>query len=69
MRLLAERTGLLTGLSTAMTRRGFTPVYDRGQLLVDLAVTQILVGEAIRQRLASGTIIRGPTDLTKGALP
>src|SRR4051794_41593002 len=35
------------GLSTAMTRRGFTPVYDRGQLLVDLAVIQLLGGEAI----------------------
>ena len=30
-----------------MTRRGFTPLYDRGQLLVDLAVTQLLGGEAI----------------------
>jgi hypothetical protein len=69
VRLLAERAGLRAGLSAAMSRRGFVPVYDRGQLLVDLAVTQILVGEAIRQRLASGTIIRGPTDLTKGALP
>jgi Transposase DDE domain group 1 len=47
LRLLAERTGLRAGLSTAMTRRGFIPVYDRGQLLVDLAVTQILGGEAI----------------------
>ena len=47
LRLLAERTGLRTGLSTAMTRRGFTPVYDRGQLLVDLAVIQLLGGEAI----------------------
>jgi hypothetical protein len=47
LRQLAERTGLRTGLSTAMTRRGFTPVYDRGQLLVDLAVTQLLGGEAI----------------------
>ena len=47
MRLLAERAGLRAGLSAAMTRRGFIPVYDRGQLLVDLAVTQILGGEAI----------------------
>src|SRR6185503_20488161 len=47
LRLLAERAGLRAGLSTAMTRRGFTPVYDRGQLLVDLAVTQLLGGEAI----------------------
>jgi hypothetical protein len=47
VRLLAERAGLRAGLSAAMTRRGFVPVYDRGQLLVDLAVTQILGGEAI----------------------
>jgi hypothetical protein len=47
VRLLAERAGLRAGLSAAMTRRGFTPVYDRGQLLVDLAVTQLLGGEAI----------------------
>jgi Transposase DDE domain group 1 len=30
-----------------MTRRGFTPLYDRGQLLVDLAMAQLLGGEAI----------------------
>ncbi len=47
VRLLAERSGLRAGLSTAMTRRGFTPVYDRGQVLIDLAVAQILGGEAI----------------------
>ena len=47
LRLLAERTGLRAGLSAAMARRGFTPLYDRGQLLVDLAVTQLLGGEAI----------------------
>jgi len=37
LRLLAERTGLRAGLSAAMARRGFDPVYDRGQVLVDLA--------------------------------
>lgn len=47
LRLLAERAGLRAGLSAAMVRRGFIPVYDRGQLLVDLAVAQILGGEAI----------------------
>lgn len=31
----------------AMRRRDFDPVYDRGQLLIDLAVAQILGGEAI----------------------
>jgi len=36
LRLLAERTGLTEKLSVAMTRRGFDPVYDRGQALVDL---------------------------------
>jgi hypothetical protein len=47
LRLLAEQSGLRAGLSKAMARRGFDPVYDRGQVLIDLAVTQILGGEAI----------------------
>jgi hypothetical protein len=47
VRLLAERSGLRAALSRAMRRTGFDPVYDRGQLLVDLAVAQILGAEAI----------------------
>ncbi|MBA2695893.1 MAG: hypothetical protein H0U62_08645 [Actinobacteria bacterium] len=47
LRLLAERTGLWAGLSAAMAQRGFDPVYDRGQVLIDLALTQILGGAAI----------------------
>ena len=47
MRLLAERTGLRAGLSTAMARRGFDPDYDRGQVLIDIALTQVLGGESI----------------------
>jgi Transposase DDE domain group 1 len=47
LRLLAERTGLRAGLSTAMARRGFNPGYDRGQVLIDIALTQILGGESI----------------------
>jgi hypothetical protein len=47
IRLLAERTGLRAGLSMAMARRGFDPVYDRGQVLIDMALAQILGGEAI----------------------
>jgi hypothetical protein len=47
LRLLAERTGLRAGISAAMRRRGFYPVYDRGQVLVDLALMQVLGGEAI----------------------
>jgi hypothetical protein len=43
LRLLAE----WAGLSAAMRRQGFDPVYDRGQVLIDLAVAQILGGEAI----------------------
>ena len=46
LRLLAERTGLRAGVSAAMARRGFDPVYDRGQVLIDMAVAQILGGEA-----------------------
>src|SRR4051794_16412116 len=47
VRLLAERLGLRAALTTAMRRTGFAPVYDRGQLLVDLAVALILGAEAI----------------------
>jgi hypothetical protein len=47
LRLLAERTGLRAGLSRAMHRRGFDPVYDRGQVLIDMAVAQVLGAEAI----------------------
>jgi hypothetical protein len=47
VRLLAERTGLRAGISAAMRRVDFDPVYDRGQVLVDLAVAQILGAEAI----------------------
>jgi hypothetical protein len=47
LRLLAERTGLRAGLSAAMRRRGFDPVYDRGQVLIDLALMLVLGGEAI----------------------
>ena len=47
MRLLADQTCLRTGLSAAMRRRGFDPVYDRGQVLIDLALMLILGGEAI----------------------
>jgi hypothetical protein len=46
LRLLAEQAELRTGLSAAM-RRGFNPAYDRGQVLVDLALMLILGGEAI----------------------
>ena len=38
LRLLADRTGLTGALSKAVARRGFTPVHDRGRVLVDAAV-------------------------------
>jgi hypothetical protein len=47
IRLLAEKSGLRAALSTAWARRGFTPLYDRGQLAVDLALTLLLGGETI----------------------
>jgi hypothetical protein len=66
LRLLAERTGLTAGLSAAMRRRGFHPVYDRGQLLLDLALTLILGGEAISdyQALAHLAPVIGPVPST-----
>jgi hypothetical protein len=47
LRLLAERTGLRAGLSAAMARPGFDPVYDRGQVLIDIALMLVLGGAAI----------------------
>ena len=66
LRLLAERTGLRAGMSAAMAQRGFHPVYDRGQLLIDLAVAQILGGEAISdfQGLRHLTPVIGPVPST-----
>ena len=37
-RLLADRAGLTGALSRALARRGFSPLYDRGRVLTDLAV-------------------------------
>jgi hypothetical protein len=36
--MLADRSGLIAGLSRVLARRGFTPVHDRGRVLADLAV-------------------------------
>jgi Transposase DDE domain group 1 len=47
VRLLADRVGLTSGRSTALTRRSFRPVHDRGRVLVDLAVLLADGGEAI----------------------
>jgi hypothetical protein len=38
LRLLADRTGLTGALSKALARRGFSPVHDRGRVLVDAGV-------------------------------
>lgn len=38
LRALADRTGLTDALSSALARRGFVPVHDRGRVLADLAV-------------------------------
>jgi hypothetical protein len=38
LRLLAEESGLRAGISTALTRSGFVPGHDRGQVLIDVAV-------------------------------
>ena len=46
-RMLADRTGLTADLSKALKRRSFTPVHDRGRVLVDVAVMLADGGEAI----------------------
>ena len=47
IRLLADRVGLTGALSAALGRRGFVPVHDRGQVLVDVATVLAAGGEAI----------------------
>ena len=49
-----------------MRRRGFDPVYDRGQVLVDLALMLILGGEAISdfQGLRHLAPVTGPVPST-----
>jgi hypothetical protein len=66
LRLLAERLGLTRGLSAGMRRPGFEPVYDRGQVLVDLALMLIDGGEAISdfQALAHLAPVIGPVPST-----
>ncbi len=46
-RMLADRTRLTSELSKALRRRSFTPVHDRGRVLVDVAVMLADSGEAI----------------------
>lgn len=46
-RLLSEKSGLRAGLGTAMARRGFVPLHDRGQVVTDLAVMVADGGEAV----------------------
>jgi hypothetical protein len=47
VRLLADRVGLTAELSDALSRRGFVPGHDRGQVLVDVATMLAGGGEAI----------------------
>ncbi len=47
LRLLADRTGLTSELSKAMTRRSLVPVHDRVRVLADVAVMLADGGEAI----------------------
>jgi hypothetical protein len=47
LRLLADRTGSTSAVSTALQRRSFTPRHDRGRVLVDVAVMLADGGEAI----------------------
>ena len=47
VRLLADRVGLTQRLSTALSRRRFSPVHDRGQVWVDVATMLTAGGEAI----------------------
>jgi hypothetical protein len=47
VRLLAGRVGLTAALSAAVSRRGFSPIHDRGRVWVDVATMLAAGGEAI----------------------
>jgi hypothetical protein len=66
LRLLAERAGLTAGISAAMRRPGYDPVYDRGQVLLDLGLVQLAGGQAIGdfQGLAHLEKLIGPVPST-----
>jgi hypothetical protein len=38
LRIIADRTGLTSGLSRVLARPGFVPIHDRGRVLADAAV-------------------------------
>jgi hypothetical protein len=68
VRLLADRVGLTGEFSSALTRRGFVPGHDRGQVLVDVATMLAGGGEAIadidtlrHQRPCLGSVASPPT--------
>jgi Transposase DDE domain group 1 len=68
LRLLADRTGLTGQLSAALSRRSFSPVHDRGRVLVDVAVMLADGGEAIadidvlrHQQQVLGPVASAPT--------
>jgi len=68
VRLLADRTGLTGALSAAVARRGFSPVHDRGRVLVDVATMIAGGGEAIadidtlrHQQDVLGVVASAPT--------
>jgi Transposase DDE domain group 1 len=78
VRMLADRTGLTSGLSAVLARRGFDPLHDRGRVLADVAVAiacgarDIVDVEALRAQsevfgpVASDTTARRALDETGG---
>lgn len=64
LRMLADRVGLTEALSSALSRRGWWPVHDRGRVLVDLAVMIADGGEAIGDidALRHQSDVFGPVD-------
>jgi len=66
LRLLAERTGLRAGLSRVMRRVQCNPVYDRGQVLIDMALILVLGGESISDFQGLGHLapVTGPVPST-----
>jgi hypothetical protein len=69
LRLIADRTGLTSGLSRALARPGFVPVHDRGRVLADTAVLIADGGRVPAPRSPSATTRSGSRSLPTAPPP
>jgi hypothetical protein len=69
LRLVADRSGLTSELSRALSRPGFVPVHDRGRVLADTAVLVADGGRVLSDMatLRDQAELYGPVDSSRPA--